>query len=72
MLHFFYENTELKFVQNLGTMSVLAIGIVRIFDWGAKPQIALGRHYKFSKDELFVGQRYRRMEDQKRWLVLGT
>ena len=41
------------------------IGVPRIFDWGRpKPQIT-SRHHKFSKEEVFVGQRYRRMEDLK-------
>ena len=42
------------------------IGVARIFDWGAQtPNYMQWRHQKFSKKELFVGQRYRRMEDLK-------
>ena len=37
-----------------------------------KPQNACITSKGFSKEELFVGQRYRRMEDQKPWPASGT
>ena len=46
------------------------IGVARIFDWGAQITNHMQwRHQNFSKEELFVGQRYRRMEDLKLLLV---
>ena len=39
---------------------------------GANYKSQARRQQSFSKEELFVGQRYRRMEDQKPWLVSGT
>ena len=30
------------------------------------------RHQKFSKEEIFVAQRYRRMEDLKPWPIVGN
>ena len=49
------------------------IGVPRIFDWGRpKPQITCNDVIKnFSKEEAFVGLRYRRMEDLKS-LPAGT
>ena len=40
---------------------VRCIGVARIFGWGG----GLNFLQKFLKEELFVEQRYRRMEDQK-------
>ena len=47
------------------------IGEPRIFDWGRpKPQITLNDVIKiFSKEEVFVGQSYRRVEDLKSFPV---
>ena len=46
------------------------IGVVRIFDWGGGARPNHKSHYDvskiFRKDKLLGGQRYRRMEDQKR------
>ena len=39
---------------------------------GANHKMYARRHQSFSKEELFAGQRYRRMEDQKQWPVYGT
>ena len=39
---------------------------------GASHKMHALRHQSFSKEELFVGQRYRRIEDQKPWPVSGT
>ena len=49
------------------------IGVLRIFNWGRpKPQSTCNDVIKiFSKEEVFVGQRYRRMEDLKS-LTVGT
>ena len=54
-------------------MHVVIIFVTRILYWrGAQTANHMQcRHQKFSKEELFVGQRYRRMEDQKPWLVLA-
>ena len=42
------------------------IGVARIFYWGAQTTNHMQRrHQNFSKEEVFVGQRYRRMEDLK-------
>ena len=43
------------------------IGVPRVFDWGRpKPQITCNDVIQnFSKEEVFVGQRYRRMENLK-------
>ena len=47
-------------------------GVARIFDWGAQTANDVQRrHQRFSNEELFVGQRYRRMEDLKS-LFIGT
>ena len=48
------------------------IGVARIFDWGGtKPQTTCNDVIRnFRKKELFVGQRYRRMEDLKPWSVV--
>ena len=47
-------------------------GVARIFDWGAQTTNDVQRrHQRFSNEELFVGQRYRRMEDLKS-LFIGT
>ena len=44
-----------------------AIGVARIFDWGGSQTSnhMQRRHQKFSNEELFVGQMYHKMEDQK-------
>ena len=49
------------------------IGVARIFDWyGAQTTNHMQWHHQnFSKEELFVGQRYHRMEDLKS-LPVGT
>ena len=49
------------------------IGVAAIFDWlGAQTTNHMqSRHQKFSKEKLFVGQRYHRMEDLKS-LPVGT
>ena len=39
---------------------------------GANHKMHARRHQSFSKEELFVGQRYRRLEDQKPKPVSGT
>ena len=39
---------------------------------GANHKMRAYRHQSFSKEDLFVGQSYRRMEDQKPWPVSGT
>ena len=44
------------------------IGVARNFDWGG-PQIAMTSS-EILERETFVGQRYRRMEDQKPWSCL--
>ena len=48
------------------------IGVARIFVWGGPTKNHMqGRHQEFLKEELFVGQRYRTMEDQKPWPSLA-
>ena len=48
------------------------IGLPRIFDWGRpKPQITFNDVTKNFQEEVFVGQRYRRIEDLKS-LPVGT
>ena len=46
------------------------ISVARIFDWGGpEPQI---NHHKFPKEPFFfIGERYRRMKDQKPWSGLA-
>ena len=49
--------------------------VANIFDWGEGGQTtnhSQRRREKFSKEELFMGQRYRRPEDQKLWPVSGS
>ena len=40
------------------------IGVPRIFDWGGLNHMQWG-YQKFSKQEVFVGQRYEKVEDLK-------
>ena len=48
------------------------IGVPRIFDLGRpKPQITFNKVVKNFQEEVFVGRRYRRMEDLKS-LPVGT
>ena len=58
----------------LNTPLIVTIGVARVFDWGGgqTTNYMQQRHQKFSKDELFVGQRYRKMEDLKPWRVVGN
>ena len=43
------------------------VGVAKIFDWGGRPNCKLHvmTSSNFRKEEIFAGQRYRRMEDQK-------
>ena len=48
------------------TVTLVVIGVARIFDWGGGGQTTTYmqcRHQKFSKEEVFVGRRYRRIDD---------
>ena len=52
------------------------IGVARIFDWGGGGGGAKQNSHAMKSSEIFergifVGQRYRRMEDQKPWPVLA-
>ena len=48
------------------TFKICSIGVARIFDWGGPNHESHAMtHQKFSKKEVFVGQRYCRMEDLK-------
>ena len=50
----------------------MSIGVNRIFDWGVPNHKSLAMTLlEILKEELFVGQRYRTMEDLKLWPV-GT
>ena len=62
-----------KDLQKSFSGDVQYIGVPRIFDWGRpKPQITCYDVIKiFPKEEVFVGKRYRRMEDLKS-LLIGT
>ena len=49
------------------------IVVANIFDWGGQTTIHLQwRHQNFSQEEVFVGQRYRKVEDQKPRPGFGT
>ena len=50
------------------------IVVARVFDWGggANYKLRAMTNHKFSKEELFAGQRYRIMEDLKPWPVAGN
>ena len=56
-----------KSVQKSFSGDLQFVGVPRIIDWGRpKPQITCNDVIKnFSKEEVFVGQKYRRMEDLK-------
>ena len=61
-----------KFNTNLSN-ALHNIDVARIFDWGGGGQTTnhmQWRHQKFSKKELFVGQKYGRTEDLKSWSVV--
>ena len=48
-------------------------GVARIFDWGgANHQSHAMALSQTSKEEFFMGQRYRRIEDQKTWPRIDT
>ena len=55
-------------IEGAGVHSLQLVGVARIFDWGGKPPITCNDVIRnFQKKELFMGQRYRRMEDHKPW-----
>ena len=62
-----------KSSENFFSGDLQFIGVPSIFDCGRpKPQITWNDVIKFfPKEVVFVGQRYRRMEDLK-WLPVGT
>ena len=45
----------------------MSLGVARIFDWGRGANCTQRRHQNFLKEELIVGQRNPRIEDQKPW-----
>ena len=47
---------------------IYCIGVARIFDWGGvKPKITYNGIIRNFQEELFVGQKYPRMENQRPW-----
>ena len=59
------QNVALKKQRTL-IITLVVIVVARIFDWGGGGQITnymQCRHQKFSKEEGFVGRRYRRIDD---------
>ena len=66
--------SQKKGLQKFFSGDLQFIGVTRIFGWGRpKPQITCNDvdQQNFSKEGVFVGQRYRRMEDLK-LLPVGT
>ena len=55
-------------------LSIIPIGVARIFDWGGGPnhKSHAMTSSETSIEEFLWGQRYCRMEDQKPWAGVGT